>query len=294
VGDSCLFHVRDGRAIAQFPIASAAEMEDNPVVIGSVDLKRDNLVNFKTLDVPCQVGDMVVLCTDAIAAWAMRLGEAGEPPDWDRFWNTDPEAWREEIVALRDARKMRFDDATLALLRVTDREPPIQLDPAPSGADEIADELAALDASDSLPVAAAPEEMAGAGPEPSPPAAALRSPAPAARVPSPGLPAPPARLTLPPRRELPDPVPLSEAPPPPPPPLPLEVLESEEPAADSQSELDWLKAEQQRSPLAGKSEAGQSSAWKDKLKSLGDQVSRRLEKLKEVKKSMTRKDRDKK
>jgi hypothetical protein len=120
VGDSCLFHVRDGKLLRTFPIEQADQFEENPVVIGSVDLNRDELVEFKLLDEYCRPGDLLVLCTDAVAAWAFRLREAGSPPDWQSYWTMTEEAWRDEIAALRDRREMRYDDATLLLVRVTD------------------------------------------------------------------------------------------------------------------------------------------------------------------------------
>jgi hypothetical protein len=69
------------------------------------------------------VGDLLVLATDALAAWAMRQAEAGHPPAWEDYWDTPAEAWQEEIVRLRSQEEMRYDDTTLVLLRVTDDVP---------------------------------------------------------------------------------------------------------------------------------------------------------------------------
>jgi len=125
IGDTCLFHVREGRLLRKFPIQSSAELEDDPVVLGSVDLNRDDLFQFHRLDEPCQSGDLVVLCTDAIADWALRLEESGSVPAWETYWEMDPTAWKNGILAMRAEREMRCDDATLALLRITDREPTV-------------------------------------------------------------------------------------------------------------------------------------------------------------------------
>jgi len=120
VGDSCLFHVRRGKLLRTFPVEKAAELEANPVVIGSVDLNRDDLVRFEWFEALCRPGDLLVLCTDAIADWALRLREAGNPPAWEEYWSKTEETWQEEIAALRSERQMRYDDATLLLLRVGD------------------------------------------------------------------------------------------------------------------------------------------------------------------------------
>lgn len=120
VGDSCLFYVREGKVLARFPIQTSAEFDRAPTVLGSVDRNRDSLIQFHRLDQPCQPGDLIVLCTDALADWALRLEESGAAPYWPRYWDQGPEAWREEIVALREQGLMRYDDATLGLLRIVE------------------------------------------------------------------------------------------------------------------------------------------------------------------------------
>jgi len=120
VGDSCLFHLRGEELLRAFPIEKAEELEADPVVIGSIDLNRDDLLEFKSYEALCRPGDVLVLCTDAVADWALRQQEAGRPPVWEDYWDKSQEAWQEEVAALRSERQMRYDDATLLLLRVTD------------------------------------------------------------------------------------------------------------------------------------------------------------------------------
>ena len=65
-----------------------------------------------------QPGDLIVLCTDAVAQWALRSEESGRPPSWEDYWNMPERTWEEEILALRAARELRHDDTTLLLIRV--------------------------------------------------------------------------------------------------------------------------------------------------------------------------------
>lgn len=123
VGDTCLFHVRGKETLRCFPVQSSAEMDANPVVVGSVDLNRDGAMSFATIDLDCRAGDLLALCTDAVALWAIKNAEAGAAPDWEIFWNMGEDAWREGVQKLRDDAQMRVDDATLALLRLGG-EPP--------------------------------------------------------------------------------------------------------------------------------------------------------------------------
>jgi hypothetical protein len=119
IGDSCLFHVRHGQVLRTFPIQQAAELQADPLVLGSVDLGRDQLIEFGYLDDLCYADDLLVMCTDAVADWALRRLESGDPPAWDHYWDMTPQQWQQEVISLRDQGQMRYDDATLLLLRVT-------------------------------------------------------------------------------------------------------------------------------------------------------------------------------
>jgi hypothetical protein len=118
IGDSCLFHVRGKELVRTFPIQNAAELQIDPIVLGSMDLGRDQFVQFLNLDEICYPDDLLVLCTDAVADWAFRRYEAGDPPDWDAYWNLPVEDWQAEVLWLRHERHMRYDDATLVLLNI--------------------------------------------------------------------------------------------------------------------------------------------------------------------------------
>lgn len=122
IGDSCLFHVRNGELVRLFPIGRACEFEVDPLVLGSVDLRRDELMQFGKLDEVCYPDDLLVLCTDAVAEWALRQIEAGRSPAWEDYWSCSATEWHEEIDSLRRQRHMRYDDATLVLLRVVEHE----------------------------------------------------------------------------------------------------------------------------------------------------------------------------
>ena len=91
-------------------------------MLGSVDLKRDQLLSSPALDEFCYADDLLILCTDALAEWALRRYEENDPPDWDACWDVPDEDWAAEIVELRQRRELRYDDTTLALLRVMPQE----------------------------------------------------------------------------------------------------------------------------------------------------------------------------
>jgi serine/threonine protein phosphatase PrpC len=118
VGDSCLLCLEDGRMVRSFPIERAEQFEADPVVVGSLDLGRDERIEFQSLEHPCREGDLVVLCTDAVADWALRAEESGNSPDWQTYWEMSEEDWQQQVDRLRADGQMRYDDATVVLLSV--------------------------------------------------------------------------------------------------------------------------------------------------------------------------------
>jgi hypothetical protein len=123
IGDSCLFHIRDGKPLYWFPLETSGEFGLNPAVLGSVNRQADHLLEFKARSCECLPGDLLVLATDAIALWAIERIESGERIDWAHYWDGSDEDWQREIFASREAKQMRFDDSTLVLLRVIEERP---------------------------------------------------------------------------------------------------------------------------------------------------------------------------
>jgi hypothetical protein len=120
IGDCCLFHVRQGQWLRSFPLQSATEFDLTPGMIGSIDQKRDNLLEFRAVADVCLPGDLLALCTDAFAQWSLGRLDAGSPVNWETYWEMSVESWQEQIAALRRDRQMRCDDTTLLLLRVVE------------------------------------------------------------------------------------------------------------------------------------------------------------------------------
>jgi hypothetical protein len=125
LGDSCLFQIRGGELVRCFPLERSEQFQVDPVVLGSIDLKRDYLLEFAFLDEMCYPGDELVLCTDAVAEWAVRSYESGDPPVWNDFWLMSEDDWRSGVAWLRQERQMRVDDATMLVLRVVDEHAPL-------------------------------------------------------------------------------------------------------------------------------------------------------------------------
>ena len=125
IGDCCLFHVRKGQTLETFPIQDSARFESNPQVIRSV-FRRGEAAEFEAMETQCRPGDLLVLCTDAVAGWTMRQLEAGVTLDWNAYWDMSLEQWQQWVIDLRQQKQIRYDDSTAVLLRLCGEVPTIR------------------------------------------------------------------------------------------------------------------------------------------------------------------------
>ena len=122
LGDSCLFQIRDGTLILQFPLTYSSEFNNRPLLISSNPARNSRVLeNFKFVRGEWRTGDQFYLITDALAAWSIREAEAGRAP-WSFFkgLGTDAQAepFAEWIAALRRTGQIRNDDVTCVRLQV--------------------------------------------------------------------------------------------------------------------------------------------------------------------------------
>ena len=159
IGDCCMFIVRDGELACKFPLELAEEFDADPLTICSVNRNRDHLLDFESVEFACHPGDLIVLASDALAKWAYQRLEAEEDVDWDEFWSMSAEEWQGRVASLRElphGERMRVDDTTVVMLRLSSSADLIDANLGPSAHQIIGVE------------AAAPEELEGnqAGAEP--------------------------------------------------------------------------------------------------------------------------------
>lgn len=119
VGDSCLLHVREGRLLRSFPLENSHAFTDAPCALSSIDRRRDGQLEVKHYRSRCRPGDLLVLCTDSLAAWALRRYETGSAPDWLGWWPLPAGEWQQAMLELRRRGDLRQDDTTALLLRVS-------------------------------------------------------------------------------------------------------------------------------------------------------------------------------
>jgi hypothetical protein len=115
VGDSCLFHTRQDRLLAAFPLTHSAEFGNSPWLVGArtsteVPVRRAQLAGGDY-----QPGDRLLLMTDALSRWFLSRAEAGGAPagEVEGLLGQGEEAFAAWVRQLRDARQLRNDDTTM-------------------------------------------------------------------------------------------------------------------------------------------------------------------------------------
>ena len=120
VGDSCLFHVRDGQVLACFPLCHSRMFKVAPSLLKT--LPGEPPVPLRAGG-KCKLGDLFVLATDAVAQWLLARVEAGDPPDWESYLTMDEETWRRQIDSARQSPFMVNDDCTLVAVSIAPSQP---------------------------------------------------------------------------------------------------------------------------------------------------------------------------
>jgi serine/threonine protein phosphatase PrpC len=118
VGDSCLFHTRDGELLKSFPLEKSAQFDCLPGLVGSRSSVGE-IVEKRALSTQGsgQPHDRLWLTSDALAQWCLAETESGRPP-WQELadflapTNSDEQfaAW---VDQLRATRGLHNDDVTL-------------------------------------------------------------------------------------------------------------------------------------------------------------------------------------
>lgn len=113
VGDSCLFHLRQGSdgwsLVDAFPVTAAGDFGSHPDLLGSVDHEVRGL---RAREGTLQPGDVLVAATDAVSEWLLR-----DPRRFQLAAGADTESIAQQVRAARVADEMVNDDATFVRYR---------------------------------------------------------------------------------------------------------------------------------------------------------------------------------
>lgn len=125
VGDSCVFHLRNNRLCAAFPLDRADQFDNRPHLIGSVPASNGGLASqVRFASGPVHADDRFYLMTDALAAWFLGAIEAGEAVicNLSRVIEAGPDAFGAWAMDLRATGGLRNDDITLLVISVNPQD----------------------------------------------------------------------------------------------------------------------------------------------------------------------------
>jgi hypothetical protein len=120
VGDCCLFHVRGDTLLGAFPVTSSADFGTTPPLVHSLDaLGPGGTGEVRRASAEAAPGDLLLLATDALAAWALGGHESGDAP-WRRLAEaaTEPDRFAALVARLRGDGGLKNDDTTLVAVRL--------------------------------------------------------------------------------------------------------------------------------------------------------------------------------
>jgi hypothetical protein len=120
LGDACLLHCRDGALIKSLPLSNSASFNSAPMLVASDPAIYKTTEQALTIDSGrCQNGDVLLLASDAAAAWYLERFE--QQNFADVFQSHDSEALAQFFENERDAGRIRNDDIAIVRLELQQR-----------------------------------------------------------------------------------------------------------------------------------------------------------------------------
>jgi len=120
LGDSILFHVRDGNLADQFPRLRSADFASAPEGISTLPARLDRMSEQVQLrQGRLAPGDTIFAATDAFAKWMITCVEQGDQALWPLLCElVHPDVFVQLVTAQRRAMAMKDDDVTLMRIRI--------------------------------------------------------------------------------------------------------------------------------------------------------------------------------
>ncbi|MGA2830079.1 MAG: hypothetical protein ABSF03_28675 [Streptosporangiaceae bacterium] len=113
MGDTCLFHVRDGQLRVAFPLSGSGSFDTSPALLGSCDADPAPIMDHVRLaGGTVAEGDDFFVCTDAMAAWFLARSEEGGKP-WETLRDLNEIRFAEWVDEARRTGGLHNDDVTL-------------------------------------------------------------------------------------------------------------------------------------------------------------------------------------
>ncbi|NUP17231.1 MAG: hypothetical protein HOZ81_14205 [Streptomyces sp.] len=118
VGDSCLFHLREGRPTELFPLDRPDQFDTHPDLVSTRAEAPESLAPvLRTTEGACGPDDVLLLMTDALAQWALEAAAEHGSTVWTFLERAEPDEFGVRVRELRASREMKEDDVSLVRCR---------------------------------------------------------------------------------------------------------------------------------------------------------------------------------
>jgi hypothetical protein len=118
VGDSCLFHLREGRPTALFPLDRPDQFDTHPALVPTRAEALGSLARvLRCASGACGPHDVLLLLTDALAQWALEAAAESGSGVWTFLEHAGEDEFAVKVRQLRAARAMKEDDVSLVRCR---------------------------------------------------------------------------------------------------------------------------------------------------------------------------------
>ncbi|WP_158751623.1 hypothetical protein [Streptomyces bicolor] len=118
VGDSCLFHLREGRPTVLFPLDRPDRFDTHPDLVPTRAEVLESLAPvLRITEGACGPDDVLLLMTDALAQWALEAAAESGSTVWTFLEHASRDEFDVRVRELRASRAMKEDDVSLVRCR---------------------------------------------------------------------------------------------------------------------------------------------------------------------------------
>ena len=122
LGDTCLVHRRGNVLVKSLPLARSDSFNNAPVLVASnCALHESSMKSVVSDSGDCEIGDVLLLMSDAVASWYLKCFENDDVAAEDSFFTRPDSELIEFFDRERLAGTIRNDDLAIVRIEITER-----------------------------------------------------------------------------------------------------------------------------------------------------------------------------
>lgn len=122
LGDACVLHCRNGSLLKGLPLSRSEDFNTAPILVASNSGLHESSMRLVVTDsASCESGDLLLLLSDAAAAWYLQCLENNELATERLFFKNSDEYLKEFFNCERSAGRIRNDDIAIIRIEIKQR-----------------------------------------------------------------------------------------------------------------------------------------------------------------------------